>query len=167
MLNSAEAVILPPSDRAPPMTTTGPRCSASRRSRFIARARLVIGPRTATTTDPAGRFHHQVDDGVDRRSVADDAGRLEHRQVAQPLRPVEVAGPGGRAFQRAFGAAVHRGHPRGRRSGARSAHCAGSGGAGTLPPTVVTASSAGWAAAKARNSATASSTPGSQSMIRD
>ena len=55
MLNSAEAVMLPPSERAPPMTTTGPRCAASAGSARMASARLVIGPMTASATEPAGR----------------------------------------------------------------------------------------------------------------
>ena len=56
MLYSAEAVMLPPSLRAPPIATTWPRCEAKRGSSARAAARLVIGPVTARATLPAGRL---------------------------------------------------------------------------------------------------------------
>jgi hypothetical protein len=92
--------------------------------------------------------------------------RLERLQIAQPLGPVEVARARRRSFQRPLGAAEHRhllaagdlAHDAGVALGQVGGDVAADGGDGQQLQL---------GAAKARNSATASSTPGSQSMIRD
>ena len=54
MLNSAEGVVLPPSDQAPPMATMPATRATTSGARAKAMAMLVIGPSAHSVTLPAG-----------------------------------------------------------------------------------------------------------------
>ncbi|MNX79179.1 hypothetical protein D3C86_1107980 [compost metagenome] len=166
MLNSALAVMLPPSLRAPPMTTTGPRWPASLGSARMARARLVIGPMTARATARAGR-------SITSRTMASAAvpsaagvSGLNGSRSPSPSAPWNSPAPAG-SRRKGRSAPTKTGtssRPAIWRS-IRALRAVFS--ALTLPPTVVTASRSNAGEAKAVSNPVASSTPGSQSMMRD
>ena len=165
MLYSAEAVMLPPSLRAPPITTISRRRPARCGAMVSAVATLVMGPVTASVIAPTGASRSVRTRNSTACSAAAAAAGSCTVSAPSPDSPWKCpASTGARD--------IGRGQPANTGTSSRPAISRTSralravSGAATLPPTVVMPSrSSASRAANARNSATASSTPGSQSMI--